>query len=281
MISVLGIDAAWTPGQPSGVALVAKGDTGVWRCLCIAPSYAQFLAAADGAAVSWDAPRYHGEKADVRRILAGATRLLAGRAVDVVTIDMPVSLAPITARRFGDDAISREFGAAGCGTHTPNANRPGALGAALTADFAVAGYTVATVKDPPGTLARLVEVYPHPALMRLLNETYRLPCKAGKSRKYWPTASVPERIEKLLSVYRRILTALNGKIEDVNLPLPEASSCSNLASLKRYEDALDALVCAWIGCQYIDGRATPFGDATAAIWVPNARPRLAVNIHRA
>jgi hypothetical protein len=36
MLSVLGIDAAWTAGQPSGVALVAKGDTGVWRCLCIA-----------------------------------------------------------------------------------------------------------------------------------------------------------------------------------------------------------------------------------------------------
>jgi predicted RNase H-like nuclease len=278
MISVLGMDAPWTMRQPSGVALVAKGGTGTWRCLCVATSYATFFKAAEGQAIPWDAPQCVSDQPHVGHVLAATTRPLAGRAVDVVTVDMPVSLAPIAARRFGDDAISREFGAAGCGTHTPNANRPGALGAALTADFAVAGYTVATGKDTPGTLARLVEVYPHPALMRLLNETYRLPCKAGKSRKYWPTASVPERIEKLLTVYRRILAALSGEIEDINLPLPEASSCSNLASLKRYEDAIDALVCAWVGCRYIDGHAKAYGDGAAAIWVPDARPRLAVNI---
>lgn len=40
------------------------------------------------------------------------------------------------------------------------------------------------------------------------------------------------------------------------------------SGLKRYEDSLDALVCAWAGAKYLEGAAMPYGDATAAIWVP-------------
>jgi len=271
MVSVLGIDAAWTTSQPSGVALVARAALGAWRCLSVSPSYSAFLRAADGETIPWDIPQCKGAAPDVRLILAAASRLLGGHSVGVVTIDMPVSRIPITRRREADNRISAEFGAAGCGTHSPTSARPGVLGADLTGAFSGAGYEVATADDKAGTLARLVEVYPHPALLRLLNEVYRLPCKASKSRKYWPTAGIRERIDKLLKVYRQILTALNAEIEGINLPLPGASSCASLSSLKRFEDALDALVCAWVGCQYVDCRVTPFGDAAAAIWVPDTR----------
>ena len=37
---------------------------------------------------------------------------------------------------------------------------------------------------------------------------------------------------------------------------------------KVYEDGLDAVVCAWVGSEYVEARAEPFGDAKAAIWVP-------------
>jgi predicted RNase H-like nuclease len=40
------------------------------------------------------------------------------------------------------------------------------------------------------------------------------------------------------------------------------------SGLKRYEDALDALVCAWVGAKYLLGEAVAYGDGTAAIWVP-------------
>ena len=44
---VLGIDAAWTAHNPSGVALVQRAEQG-WRCLALAPSYDAFLALAAG-----------------------------------------------------------------------------------------------------------------------------------------------------------------------------------------------------------------------------------------
>jgi predicted RNase H-like nuclease len=41
-----------------------------------------------------------------------------------------------------------------------------------------------------------------------------------------------------------------------------------LTSLKSVEDMLDALICAWIGNEHLEGRTVGLGDATAAIWVP-------------
>jgi len=41
-----------------------------------------------------------------------------------------------------------------------------------------------------------------------------------------------------------------------------------LTSLKSVEDMLDALICAWIGIEHLEGRTVGLGDATAAIWVP-------------
>jgi len=273
MIGILGIDAAWTDHEPSGVALVARTDTAPWRCVCVAPSYSAFLRASQGETISWQSVDCDGEAPDVRSILAAASRLIDGHVVDVVAIDMPVSRANITGRRTADDLVSEEFGAAGCGTHSPSEDRPGDLGATLTVAFGDCGYPVATQHDKSGTLARLVEVYPHPALLTLLNKTYRLPYKAGKTKKYWPKDGVHERIEKLSNIYRQILTALKAEIDGIDLPLPNATSCTSLASLKRYEDSLDALVCAWAGCRYVDGSSTAYGDADAAIWVPDARTK--------
>ena len=42
---------------------------------------------------------------------------------------------------------------------------------------------------------------------------------------------------------------------------------------KGVEDTLDALICAWAGVEFLRGRAEPFGDADAAIWIPLARKR--------
>ncbi len=38
MTAILGIDAAWTTAEPSGVALIAEHGTG-WQCVGLAPSY--------------------------------------------------------------------------------------------------------------------------------------------------------------------------------------------------------------------------------------------------
>ena len=41
-----------------------------------------------------------------------------------------------------------------------------------------------------------------------------------------------------------------------------------MIELKAYEDALDAIVCAWIAICALEARAVPFGDETSAIWIP-------------
>lgn len=43
----------------------------------------------------------------------------------------------------------------------------------------------------------------------------------------------------------------------------------SLSSLKRYEDALDALVCAWVGIKFMEGHALALGDDRCAVWVPS------------
>ena len=55
-----------------------------------------------------------------------------------------------------------------------------------------------------------------------------------------------------------------------SLALPTPAAVPSLSSLKRYEDALDALVCGWVAAQFVQGNAMPYGDATAAVWVPKA-----------
>ena len=50
------------------------------------------------------------------------------------------------------------------------------------------------------------------------------------------------------------------------LPLPETSAPTR--QLKSFEDQLDAVVCAWSSICALEGRAVPFGDAQAAVWIP-------------
>ena len=97
---------------------------------------------------------------------------------------------------------------------------------------------------------------------------FRVPSKVRKSRKYWPRESVPGRIRYLLEELTTIREALGKVFEGVMLELPEPGAVKSLAALKRYEDALDALVCAWVGVEYLAGRAVPLGDDDAAIWCP-------------
>lgn len=132
MTSVLGIDAAWTHTEPSGVALVER--TGIiWRLVRVAASYQAFLSDdhLEGA-------RHRGSTPNPEALLS-KTSALIGRPVSVVAIDMPLSTKPITGRRVSDNAISVLYGAKHAGTHTPSQSRPGQLSDDLTLEFTQAG----------------------------------------------------------------------------------------------------------------------------------------------
>ncbi len=263
---VLGIDAAWTIGAPSGCAVVISAGT-VWECRGVAPSCHAFLSLADGCPVGWQTGRFVECTPDVRALLDSAHKL-AGAPVDVVAIDMPIATVPIVGRRKADNCISATFGGRGCSTHSPSASRPGPLGEFLSDEFKRAGYSIAHAAEAAGMPMRLVEVYPHPALLVLLNCQFRVPYKVGKSKSYWPACNIRERISALLNEFQAIKQALTRLVGPTGLTLPNANDVSTLASLKCYEDALDALVSAWVGTRYVEGNAVPYGDATAAIWCP-------------
>lgn len=65
-------------------------------------------------------------------------------------------------------------------------------------------------------------------------------------------------------VWRDLLARLRAHLE-ADLVL---SGARPFARLKRHEDALDALICAWVGVQYLAGSIRAFGDEDAAIWTP-------------
>jgi predicted RNase H-like nuclease len=257
--SVLGIDAAWTDKQPSGVALVVEEADG-WRLLAVEESYHRFLGVEGMGSRLPDVPA-----------LLAACVARHGAVPDLVTVDMPLSRAPITGRRASDNAITSAYGARGCGTHSPSALRPGPISDALRRDFGAAGYSLLAKGDAMPARA-LVEVYPHPALVELTGDTMRLRYKLARSGKYWPELPLVERRARVMAEWERIVGLLDHEIAGVaaQLPLPPPEE-KRLAVLKGFEDRLDAVVCAWIGTRVLAGDAVAYGDALSAIWVP--RPR--------
>lgn len=175
---------------------------------------------------------------------------------------------PFSSRRAADRAVSREFGSRNCSTHSPSAERPGPLGAGISREFQTAGYPLRTTAGEGLSAPAVLEVYPHPALLSLLERPSRVPYKVSKARKYWPGASAGERVVSLLKEYSAILNALRGRIEGIDLALPMPETVKALAHLKQLEDMLDALMCAWVGLEHLAGRTIPLGDDSAAIWVP-------------
>jgi predicted RNase H-like nuclease len=266
MPAILAIDAAWTAKQPSGVAAVAKNSSG-WQCMAVAPNYEHFFKQASTKNSNWPSSRLAGSSPDVPQLLKAAQQI-TGMPIDLITVDMPLSTISFTSRREADNAISREFGGRWCSAHTPNVNRPGKLGAQLSTDFKTAGYPLATAVSPKRSIPCLIEVYPHPALLSLLKRPRRFPYKVAKSRKYWPDLDVCERIKTLLAEFREIHSALSRSFDKLPFDLPHPSQVRCLSHLKPYEDALDSLICAWVGIEYLNGGAVPLGDDTAAIWCP-------------
>lgn len=252
---ILGIDAAWTARNPSGLALARLDDDG-WRLIAVAADVAAFTR---GACTGLEAGP----------ILEAAARI-GGRPVDLVTVDMPMSLLPITGRRAADNAVTRAYGGRHAGTHSPSAERPGAIADRLRDGMALAGYALRTADTPAG---RLAEVYPHPAIIEVMGLARRLPYKLCRSKKYWPHLPKPERVDLLLGHWADLRDAMEALLPGTAalVPLPGIGAPSK--ALKAAEDTLDAVVCAAVGVAILEGRAVAFGDNTAAIWVPDGAGR--------
>ncbi len=263
MRAVLGIDAAWTNTQPSGVAVAVDSGTG-WRLGAVASSYGHFQALACDNSVIDLRPTV--SEASAPDLLASAT-VLCGLEPDLVAIDMPLSRKPISCRRASDNAI--DYGSRHCSTHTPSTARPGRVSDDLRQGFENAGYPLLTSASatPPG----LVEVYPHPALVEFARAPMRRKYKAGKGRTHWPGYTPTERRSLLLAEWKLVGAVLDAQLSGVEdaLPLPDRAAAGVV--FKAYEDMLDAVVCVCVAICVLEGEALPYGDDDSAIWIPKAR----------
>ena len=267
--AVLGIDAAWTLTQPTGVAAAVETEAG-WRLAAVEASYGQFMALANGPPRSADRPR--GSKPDAAALIEAGCKI-CGVPIDLVAIDMPMARHPITGRRPSDIDVSRAYAAKWAATHSPSAERPGKISDTLRLAFAHAGYPLRTLDADSAPAKALIEVYPHPALIEFLQAPRRLEYKVARALKYWPELSPEERRVKLIEVWRWIVDALERRIEGVRAALPPPGANERGWRLKAYEDKLDAVVCATVAIACLDGKATGWGDAASTIWIPTAEAR--------
>jgi predicted RNase H-like nuclease len=260
MAAVLGIDAAWTARNASGYALIETRG-GAWRLRAVGPNLATFSLRCRGVVEG------QGMIAALQ-----CARSLLNYAPDLIAVDMPLSKKEIVGRRASDLGVSRRFGAAKCATHLPSAERPGKVSNAFRVACERAGYEliVSAGAFPPLSLA---EVYPHPALLRLLAIDQRAPYKVGKTRIYWPQAGHDERFVRVKRSLLAIVEALEGVIAGVRDEIiPALDSAEGFAGLKPVEDMIDAVVCAWVGATILAGEAEPIGDEHSAIWIPLSSP---------
>lgn len=262
MSLVLGIDAAWSEKNPSGVALVSA-ETRPPRLIRASPSFEDFILGTT--------PDAWCGKYDVRASLSDVLTKSAeiGRgSVTVMAVDMPLSLKPVRARRCCDDLVSRTFGARGCPTHSPTEQRPGRVADEFLKDATAAGFSLRTRSSDKNTAPALLEVYPHVALLELCQAEFRLPYKFARRRRYWPRLKPVDGREEIRREWDRILSCLKTKI-DLSLEIDCAGR--TLRHWKAWEDVIDAMVCCWVGLEWLSGRAKAYGDDNAAIWVPETR----------
>ncbi|MBK1636629.1 DUF429 domain-containing protein [Rhodovulum adriaticum] len=251
---VLGIDAAWTDTNPSGVALAVR-EHSEWQLIALEPSYSAFL----------DTQEELGNP--LPRPLIERSKEISGEEPDLVMVDMPLSLDRITGRRAADNAVSRVYGARKASTHTPSTVRPGQISDVMRSGFADIHYNLRTVHSE----GRLVETYPHPALIELLGEAERLPYKFERKNRYWPNLTPPERKARLREIWMRVLDGLSDQIKGVKTQLSLPETTAQNKEWKAFEDKLDAIICVLVGIAILDDRARPYGDDRAAIWLPEPR----------
>ena len=264
---VLGIDAAWTAHHPSGIALVEQ-RLRQSKLLVVAPSLDQFVGVLQGQSIDWKQPAPNTISLESLDQLLELIQDKFKGSVQVIAVDMPIGRMPVVGRRVADNVFSKYFTRYGCPVHSPLPDRPGAISHRFCRACAQVGFEILTTDSTEGQTPGVMEVYPHAALLSLLKSNYRRPYKTSRTTAYWPGLTISERKKKLLSEWNFVAEALGGFIQPSATFIPNVADANtwNLRQLKAVEDGLDAIISAWVGCEYLVGRTQAFGDREAAIW---------------
>lgn len=237
----LGVDLAWAGRNPTGVAVVDADGELVHVCVV----------------------------RDDDEILAALRPYVRGDCL--VAFDAPLVVNNPTGQRPAEAALNRDFRRFEAGAHPCNTGKPefadgpraGRLAAALGLDV-----------DPrsPGT-RRAIEVYPHAATVALLRLERTLKYKAKPGR---TVDRLKSELLLLMDGVERLARApipLRVTRHDGWLALRHAVAAAQYKSeLRRAEDPVDAVVCAYVGlyAQRCPAAVTIYGDPdTGCIVTPS------------
>ena len=218
--SFIGIDLAWSDRNPSGVAVIRNGR----------------LVACSGGL---------GKMSEIVEFIGIH---LSRRSGSVVAVDAPLRVPNETGIRQCDRALSADWQRYQAGAYPANRRlleRDGVVrGEALTAALSERFKFYESDVIPRRTMGRLVcEVYPHPALVSLFGLERTLKYKRGRGRSFEERWSEFVRYRKLLRKLRKADPPLRRTRR-----ILKSTEVYGLrgSALQAYEDALDAITCAYI-----------------------------------
>ena len=194
----------------------------------------------------------------------------------VVGIDAPLDVPNLTGERPVESALRRCFGKYQAGAHPANRQRFGndVRGERLAKRLAEEQNIVNDFHLTPGdtSVRRCIEVFPHPAMVVLfgLAKTLKYKAKPGRDE------------ASRMGEFGRFVDGLRGlEAADPMLQAPDWLAVplgKKGAALKRHEDLMDALVCAYVAAYFWrwgDGeRCMAIGDAATGYIVSPITPQL-------
>ncbi len=232
----IGLDLAWSPRNLTGAA-VLDGD-------------AHAATLIDAALLTDDAS------------IVAYVRAHAGEGPAIVAVDAPLWVPNETGRRIGEAELGKVFARYQAGAHPANRQRltfDGVVrGEALVETLAEYGFMHAPSIAAGASVRQVIEVFPHPAMVVLfgLARTLKYKVKPGRTR---------DDVLAAWAAYQRHLRDLahaEPALHGTETLLAEDVGALRGTALKRYEDRIDALMCAYIalyGHRWGDARTTVFG----------------------
>jgi len=222
----IGVDLAWaTDTKHTGIAVMEGDAERVWlRCL----------------------------SKGMRSLDAVASYVL-GHTAPTTVVSIDASLI-VRTRRGNERAISQTFGARGASCHSTNRGRQHFdSGGRLVEKLGFAHFI--PFEGPMRGGQWVIEVYPHPAMLRLFNLDWIIRYKKGK---------VAEKRGGLVELQQRLKTlACLEDSEALSTLLEQDPAARRGNSLKELEDLLDATFCAylaWHNSRWGAERNDCFGD---------------------
>jgi predicted RNase H-like nuclease len=215
----IGLDLAWSPRNNSAaVALEADGPVSRWV------AHAERLR----------------DNAEVLEFVSEA----AGSGVALVAIDAPLIVPNEEGARPVDRQITSVFGRYGGGCYPAYRNRPGTgtRGEDIVAALAEYGFLQDPYVQKRAAVRAVFEVYPHPAMLALFRLDTTLKYKARPGRSLDLRRSELTRLRDHLGCLQQRKPAMSLPTAVVQRDIDALRG----AALKRYEDLLDATMCAYI-----------------------------------